>query len=213
MVKREVACRHRKRLDPRYPAQRHDHAHYLSGAYHNPHAANAQLDEMVKRQGWTSTAARIAQDPTQLGDLRGKVGFFAGSRAKAERGDAEQAADAIAPGLERIGAAEARAVQNYRTSVQAQHKADATPIPKLSERAEAAVTTLAAATDEKAQAALWRGMTSDKTIAAELRQFSAAVQQRFGDDTVRAMPRSGGTPVEAASVPRQALGYRRGLKP
>src|SRR5450755_1329024 len=98
------------------------------------------------------------------------------------------------------------------------------------------------------QAALWRGMTSDKTIGAELRQFSAAVQQRFGDDTVRAMLRSGGTPVEAASVPRQhqaafaavsrtvhtlkegeytnarqsetarlvqrqALGYRRGLKP
>ena len=51
--------------------------------------------------------------------------------------------------------------------------------------------------------ALWRGMTSDKTIGAELRQFSAAVQQRFGDDTVRAMLRSGGTQVEAASVPRQ----------
>jgi hypothetical protein len=84
--------------------------------------------------------------------------------------------------------------------------------------------------------------------ARKLRQFSAAVQQRFGDDTVRAMLRSGGTPVEVASVPRQhraalaavsrtvhtlkegeyanarlseavrlvqrqALGYRRGLKP
>jgi hypothetical protein len=74
------------------------------------------------------------------------------------------------------------------------------------------------------------------------------VQQRFGDDTVRAMLRSGGTSVEVASVARhhraalaavsrtvhtlkerrvrharlseavrlvqrQALGYRRGLKP
>jgi hypothetical protein len=62
---------------------------------------------------------------------------------------------------------------------------------------------LATATDEKVRTALWRGMTSDKTIGAELRQFSAAVQQRFGDDTVRAMLRSGGTQVEAASVPHQ----------
>ena len=80
------------------------------------------------------------------------------------------------------------------------------------------------------------------------REYSAAVQQRFGDDTIRGMLRSGGTQVEAASVPRQhqaafaavsrtvhtikksewadarqaetqhlaqrqALGYRRGLKP
>jgi hypothetical protein len=65
------------------------------------------------------------------------------------------------------------------------------------------VATLATATDEKAPVALWHGMTSDKTIGAELRQFSAAVRQRFGDDTVRAMLRSGGTQVEAASVPRQ----------
>ena len=55
---------------------------YLRGAYRDPHAAKAQLDEMVKRQGWTSTAARIAQDPAQLGELRGKVGFFAGAKAK-----------------------------------------------------------------------------------------------------------------------------------
>jgi hypothetical protein len=87
--------------------------------------------------------------------------------------------------------------------VEAQRQADATPIPKLSERAQAAVATLATATDEKAQVALWRGMTSDKTIGAELRQFSAAVQRRFGDDTIRAMLRSGGAQVEAASVPRQ----------
>ena len=63
--------------------------------------------------------------------------------------------------------------------------------------------TLAAAPDEKARAALWRGITADKAIGAELRQFSAAVQQRFGDDTVRAMLRSGGGLVEAASVPRE----------
>ena len=63
--------------------------------------------------------------------------------------------------------------------------------------------TLAAATDEKAQAALWRSMTTDKVIGVELQRFSAAVQQRFGDDAVRAMLRSRDGIVEAASVPRQ----------
>ena len=46
-------------------------------------------------------------------------------------------------------------------------------------------------------------MTSDKTIGAELRQFLAAVQQRFGGDTVRAILRSQGAQVETASVPRR----------
>jgi hypothetical protein len=102
-----------------------------------------------------------------------------------------------------LGAAEARAVQAYRTSVEAQRKVDATPIPNLSERAKAAVAMLATATDEKAQVAPWRGMTSDNTIGAELRQFSTAVQQRFGGDTVRPCCVGGGAQVEAASVPRQ----------
>jgi hypothetical protein len=132
--------------------------------------------------------------------------------------------------------------------VEAQRKADATPIPKLTARAETAVASLAAAADEKARAELWRGITADKPIHEELRRFSSAVQQRFGDDTVRAMLRAAGRPVEAASVSRQhhgalasvsrithtikqsewasarqseaqrleqrqALGYRRGLKP
>jgi Ti-type conjugative transfer relaxase TraA len=111
---------------------------YLRGAYRDPHAAKAQLDDMVKRQGWTSTVARIAQDPGQLGELRGKVGFFAGAKAKAERANAERAAGAVAPSLERIGAAEVRAAQTYRANVAAQRKADATPIPKLTERAQTA---------------------------------------------------------------------------
>ena len=64
-------------------------SYYLLGAYRDPHAAKAQLDEMVKRQGWTSTAARIAQDPTQLGELLGRTGFFASARAKTERSMAE----------------------------------------------------------------------------------------------------------------------------
>jgi len=180
--------------------------------------------------------------------LRVRVGFFAGTKAKAERAVAERAAAAVAPSLERIATAEARAAQGYRKRVETQLRADATPIPKLTVPAEAAVAALAAAPDQRARAELWTGITADKAIGAELQRFSAAVQQRFGDDTVRAMLRAEGRPVEAASVPRQhqaslaavsrvvhtikegerasarqaevarlvqrqALGYRRGLRP
>jgi Ti-type conjugative transfer relaxase TraA len=177
--------------------------HYLWGAYRDPHVAKARLDEMVKRQGWTSTAMRIAQGPTQLGALRGQDGFFAGSRAKAERAMAERAASAIAPSLERIGVAEGRAVQTHRESVGAQRQADATPIPKLSQRAQAVVAALAAAPDETARAELWRGVATDSATGAELRRWLVAVQQRFGEETVRAMLRGDGWSVETTSVPRE----------
>jgi hypothetical protein len=178
-------------------------SYYLLGAYRDPHAAKAQLDEMVKRQGWTSTAARIAQNPTQLGELLGRTGFFASGRAKTERSMAEGTAAAIAPSLERIASAEAKAAQTYRNSVEAQRKADAIPIPKLSARAEAAVATLAAARGEKAQAALWRSVTADPALGPELQHFSDAVQRRFGAETMRAMLRSEGGLAEAPSVPRE----------
>jgi hypothetical protein len=178
-------------------------AHFLFGAYRDPDAAKARLDDMVQRQGWASTAARLAQEPAQLGQLRGRVGFFAGGKAKADREAAERAAAAVAPGVERIATAETRAAHAYRESVEAQRKADATPIPKLSTRAEAAVAALAAPQDEKIRAALWRDITADKSTDAELRRFSAAVQRRFGDDTVRALLRAEGRLVDAASVPRQ----------
>jgi hypothetical protein len=178
-------------------------SYYLLGAYRDPTAAKARLDEMVKRQGLTRTAACIAQDPTQLGDLLGRTGLFASARARTDRSMAEGTARAIAPSLERIASAEAKAAQTYRNSVEAQHNADAIPIPKLSERAEAAVATLAAARGEKAQAALWRSVTADPALGTELRHFSDAVQRRFGDETVRAMLRSEGGLAEAPSVPRE----------
>jgi hypothetical protein len=65
------------------------------------------------------------------------------------------------------------------------------------------VAALAAPLDQKARAELWTDIAADKAIGAELRRFSDAVQRRFGDETVRAMLRAEGRPVEAASVPRQ----------
>ncbi len=66
----------------------------LQGDYRDPYAARAALDELVKREGRTSAAARLAREPEQLGELRGKVGWLA-SAAKQERAGAERAAGAL----------------------------------------------------------------------------------------------------------------------
>ncbi len=178
--------------------------HYLRGAFRDPHAAQVQLDDGVHsvRAGPAPQSAS-RRTPPELGALRGRAGFFAGTTAKAERAMAERAAAAVAPSLERIATAEARAAQGYREGVEAQLRADATPIPKLTVRAEAAVAALAAVPDQEARAELWTGITADKVIGAELQRFSDAVQRRLGGDAVRAMLRAGGRPIEAASVGRQ----------
>ena len=172
---------------------------YLQGAYRDPHAARAALDELVKSQGWTSAAARVVADPLQLGDLRGKEGLFAGAKARAEREAAQRAAGAIGPSLERIGEAEARAERTYRTGVDAQRTADATGIPRLSAAAEAAIGVVAVAPDEKARAEAWRAMQADERVAGEVRAFGVAVEQRFGEESVRAMLRAGGRPGTIAA--------------
>ena len=176
---------------------------YLQGAYRDPYAARAALDDLVKSQGWTSAAARVAADPLQLGELRGKEGLFTGAKARAEREAAQRAAGAIGPSLDRIGEAEARAGQSYRAGVEAQRTADATSIPRLSVAAEAAIGVMAEPTDEKARAEAWRAVQADERVAGELRAFSTAVEQRFGEEGVRAMLRAGGRPgaVTAPSVP------------
>ena len=182
---------------------------YLGGAYRDPDAAKAQLDALVKRQGWTSTASRVAPDPAQLGPLRGKTGLFAGRQAKADRLAADRAAWAIAPALDRIAAAENRAAETYRHDVDAQRQADAVGVPKLGRRAEKAVEALAAAPDDEARAAVWRGIAEDKLVGEEVGRFRKAVRQRFGDEVVRTMLRSRGGPVEAASVrPEQRAALR-----
>jgi hypothetical protein len=184
---------------------------YLQGAYRDPHAARAALDELVKAQGWTSAAARVAADPGQLGELRGKQGLFVGAKARAEREAALRAAAAIGPSLERIGAAEAAAERTYRTSVAQQRAADATGVPRLSAAAETAIGVMLATQDDRACGEAWRAAQADQGVAGELHAFRAAVAQRFGDEGVRAMLRAGRWPdaASAASITpeqRPALG-------
>ncbi len=165
---------------------------YLQGAYKDPHGARAALDEIVKREGWTSAAARLAREPEQLGELRGKVGWFASDTAKQERANAERAAGALPGSLTRIGTAEGWAERAYRGGVEAQHAADAAGIPRLSHAAEAALGAVATAGDEQVRGAAWRAVQADKPVAAELERFGAAVERRFGADSVRAMLRAEG---------------------
>jgi hypothetical protein len=164
---------------------------YLQGAYRDPHAARAALDELVKTQGWTSAAARVAADPSQLGELRGKEGLFVGGKARAEREAALRAAGAIGPSLERIGAATAAAERAYRASVAQQRAADATGIPRLSAAAEIASGAISTA-EGCDRGNVWRAVQADDQVAGELRAFREAVERRFGVEAVRAMQRSEG---------------------
>ena len=175
---------------------------YLQGTYRDPRTARAAPDELVKRQGWTSTATQVAREPEQFGELRGKDGFFAGAKARAERDAAQRAADAIRSSLKRIGTAEAQMEWCYRNGVEAQRAADLTGIPRLYAAAKAAIGAMAASKDDRSRGAAWRAVPGDKQIAGELRDFGADVEQWFGEEGVRAMLRAGERPgaVTAASV-------------
>ncbi|MBN8906877.1 MAG: hypothetical protein J0H99_09690 [Rhodospirillales bacterium] len=81
-----------------------------------------------------------------------------------------------------------------------QRTADTTGIPRLSAAAEAAIGTMSAAPDEKARGEVWRAVQADERVAGELRAFGTAVEQRFGEDGVRAMLRAGGRPGAVAVV-------------
>jgi len=175
---------------------------YLQGAYKDPYGARAALDELVKREGWTSAAARLSREPEQLGALRGKVGWFASAIAKQERANAERAAGALPGSLARIGTAEGWAERAYRGSVEGQRAADAAGIQRLSPAAEATLGAVAAAGTEQARGQAWRVVQADTPVAAELERFGAAVERRFGAEGVRAMLRAEGRAgaVTSASI-------------
>jgi Ti-type conjugative transfer relaxase TraA len=172
--------------------QREDQAlsTWVQTAYRDPSEATKRLDALVARDGFASAARRIERDPAQLGDYAGKTGLFAGAAAKQERANALRVAEAIGPGLARLGEAEASTARDYRAGVERQLQADATGIPKLSERAQVAIDAASAAKTDKERAEAWKATTSDKPVAGELTAFAAAMEKRFGADGVRAMVRA-----------------------
>jgi len=84
--------------------------------------------------------------------------------------------------------------------VDGQRAADATGIARLSAATKAAIAAVQAAPDEKARANVWQAVQKDDRVAGELRVFGTAVEQRFGEEGVRAMLRAGGRPG-AVTVP------------
>ena len=184
-------------------------SNYLHGAYRDQQQARSRLDELVGRDGAVSAARRLAADSGQLGDLQGRAGLFAGGKAHEGRARAERVAEAVGPAVSRVGEAETRAAQAYRAKVEAQFAADATGIPKLSERAQTALGAVAAAKDDAGRAEAWNSVQSDEPVSMEIAGFSAAVVQRFGEEGVRDMLRAerpGAEPYEGdVSTPNEQV--------
>jgi Ti-type conjugative transfer relaxase TraA len=163
---------------------------WLQTAYRDPSEATKRLDALVARDGFASAARRIESDPTQLGAYAGKTGLFAGGAAREERANAVRVAESIGPGLARLGEAEAFSARDYRAGVEKQLQADATGVPRPSERAQAAVDAASTAKTDKERAEVWKAATSDKAVAGELKAFAVAMEKRFGEDGVRAIVRA-----------------------
>jgi len=163
--------------------------HYLEGAYRDPNGARSRLDELVRRDGNVSAARRLTADPGQLGEPKGGVGFLAGGNARKERTRAGRVAEAVGPAVSRIGKAETKAAQDYRTSVATQLAADSTGVPRLSERAQATVEAIAAANEDSDKAKAWTTARKDEAVEKELSAFSEAFGKHFGEERVRVMLR------------------------
>jgi Ti-type conjugative transfer relaxase TraA len=188
--------------DPTVQRERAALGAYLAGAYRDPRAAQARLAELVASHGATSAARRIEADPGQLGALTGRTGLLAGRAARAARAQAERVAEAVAPAVRRIGAAEAAAAQSALVGMEARRQAEATGVPELSARAREALRALGAAGGAEApgeRARAWAALQADERTAGEVAGFLRAVERRFGADAVRLMDRLGAGVAEEAA--------------
>ncbi len=190
--------------DARVGREQEAQAIYIQAAYRDPKAATARLGELLARDGATSAVRRLLAEPGLLGELRGGEGLFAGGKARAEREAAGRAAAAVGPSVTRTTEAETQATQGYRASVEALMEADRTAVPKLSERAVAALETVATAKTDKARVDAFQVLSAEPETKREADAFRKAVEGRFGQEGARAMMRTvaGGKPFEHASVPR-----------
>ncbi len=197
--------------------------HYLQGAYRDPEAAQTALGEVVKQRGWYQAREEIAGDPTQFGELRGKVGWFVSAASKEERARAERVVQAVPDSLRRVHGVEEAARQDYVQSVQAQQVRDGTEVPGLSKAALAVLEGVREARlmaelpvkgedydvqkrrTEAAVAAVWYEGRADPRVAGELDGFMAAVRQRLGEEGERAALRAAnsGRNMEVPGVGRE----------
>jgi hypothetical protein len=112
------------------------------------------------------------------------------------------AAAAIGPNIVRTAEFESRTANAYRLEIEKQMKADATPIPDVSEKTREALGAVAAAKNDAKGAEAFKAQSFDPEIARELNTFSKAVEDRFGEEGARAIMRADATgkTFEHASV-------------
>ena len=201
------------------PTVQHAEQHltiWIGHSYRDPAEAQRRLHTLERAEGGPQGAERALRHsgPELLGELRGKVGWFASATAKAERDAAVRCAGSIGPGLVRLREAEERAGAAYTRSVEAQRMRDAVEIPGLSAEAWAAVRAVEAAAregtkgrptvtrgaeywarqtgmDEQVGTAWAREIGLRPAVAAELAAVAAAAERRFGGDDLARLRRGG----------------------
>jgi Ti-type conjugative transfer relaxase TraA len=193
--------------DPRVQRERDALDGYLAAAYRDPDLAKARLKAMVQADGPGRAAQSLVSDPTQLGELRGKVGLLAGRSQREARGQAERVAEAIGPAVARVGEADALAATAYVRQAQAKAQAQAGGVPRLSPTADAALSDVLKAKTPPEQVAAWTALRSDPALVQEVSRFMGAVEGRFGADGVRTLDRTGTlADAQLAAGERAALG-------
>ena len=189
---------------------------WIDHAYRDPAEAQRRLHALEAAEGGPQGAEHALRHggPELLGELRGKVGWFASAAAKAERDAAVRCAGSIGPGLVQLREAEDRAGGAYARSVEAQRVRDAVEVPGLSAEAWAAVRAVEAAArqgtegrptvtrgaeywarqagmEEQVGTAWAREIGLRPAVAAELAAVTAAAERRFGGAELARLWRGG----------------------
>jgi len=205
---------------------------WVRQAYRDPDEAWRRLHALEQAEGGPLGAERALRrhdgGAELLGELRGKVGWFALAASKAERDTAVRCAGSVGGGLVRLREAEERAGQGYVRDVEAQRARDTVEVPGLSPAAWAAVRAVEQAGDAAEREAkakpgyspVWGSLTarqspgvaeawaqeveSKPAVAAELRAVTEAAGQRLGEDGVRDLVR-GARGVQGGPEAREGL--------
>ena len=86
-------------------------ARLIGEAYRDMREASEKLTEMVDRHGWKVAAAEVEADPTVLGALEGRDGFFSGKGNRERRAEAVASIDKAIRWVDRMPEITARAVE------------------------------------------------------------------------------------------------------
>ena len=175
---------HRRTIEtPEYRAARAEIAAQAAAVYRTPAPAVARIEKFALDHSGAIERVNdtIRHAPDQAGALKGETRLL--DRAgRAERAAAEKAVPALAAAARDLAAVYNLQRPRIEAQVVAERERAATPIPRLSDKAQeriAELATLARKTPERVPAALAR-LTADKDLSAEIANFRAAARHRFG---------------------------------